>query len=870
LKKSYINGWEEKGYFKPSMDETKEPYCIMMPPPNVTGKLHMGHALDGTLQDVLIRYKRMQGFNTLWLPGTDHAAISTEMKIVEALNKEGIKKQDLGREKFLERAWEWTHLYGGTIVEQQKRLGCSADWSRSRFTMDESLSNAVIHVFKNLYDKDLIYKGKRMVNWCTGCNTGVSDAEVEYIEETSSLWHVNYKIVGTDKYITVATTRPETMLGDTAVAVHPEDERYKELVGKTCVLPILNKEIPIIADKFVEMEFGTGCVKITPAHDPNDYQVGITHNLEMIEIFDENFKMGELVPEYAGMELLEARKHIVKKLEELGNLEKAEVYTHNVGKCERCSSSIEPKISVQWFVKMEELAKPAIEAVKTEKIKFVPERFDKIYFNWLENIQDWCISRQLWWGHQIPAYYCDECNEINVEITKPEKCSKCGSTNLTQDLDVLDTWFSSALWPFSTLGWPEETEDFKTFYPTNVLVTGYDIIFFWVVRMVFSALEQTGEIPFDTVLMHGIVRDNKGRKMAKSLGNGVDPLEVIDKYGTDSLRFSLVSGTSAGNDMRFIPEKVELAGHFANKIWNAAKFVLMNLEDFSEEFLKSNNQELTTKFQIEDRWILSKLNSLTKEVISNMEKFDLGMVLDKIYSFIWNEFCDWYIEIVKTRLYNKECESREVAGYVLNKVLGDSLKLLHPFMPFVTEEIYTKLYHNDKSIMISEFPKYDEKLDFKQEENWIEQIKEAITGIRNVRANMNVHPSKKAKLIFVTTKYKEFIEESQEFIKKLGFADEIEVVEEKANIPANSVNIVTSELEIFIPFEDLVDIKEEIERLEKEKEKIMVEKAKTDGMLSNPGFIEKAPTAKVEEQQAKLEKFNEMLDNINERIKSLK
>lgn len=855
--------WEEKGYFKPSGDKTKESYCIMMPPPNVTGKLHMGHALDGTLQDILIRYKRMQGFNTLWLPGTDHSAISTEVKIIEKLKEEGIDKHDLGREKFIERAWDWTKEYGGTIVKQQKKLGCSADWSRARFTMDEGLSKAVLVVFKKLYDKGYIYKGKRMINWCPCCNTSISDAEVEYEEEPTHLWHIKYKVVGEDRYLTVATTRPETMLGDTAVAVHPDDERYKDLIGKKCILPIMNKKIPIIADEFVEMDFGTGCVKITPAHDPNDYQAALSHNLEIIQVFDENFKMGDLCEEYKGMDLLEAREAIVNKLKELGNLVKIEDYVHNVGKHDRCKSTIEPKISDQWFVSMKEMAKPAIEAVKNGDTRFIPQKFEKTYFNWLNNIQDWCISRQIWWGHQIPAYYCDECGHINVDITKPEKCEKCGSTKLTQDPDTLDTWFSSALWPFSTLGWPEETEDFKTFFPTNTLVTGYDIIFFWVVRMMFSSLEQTGKVPFKDVLMHGIVRDSQGRKMSKSLGNGIDPLEIIDKYSADALRFSLISGTTAGNDMRFMPEKLEAASNFANKVWNAAKFVLMNLEDYD-----NNNEKI--ELCIEDKWILSKLNTLIAEVKVNMDNYDLGVALDKIYTFIWNEFCDWYIEIAKTRLYNKENTTRKTAQYVLNKVLEDSLKLLHPFMPFVTEKIYKELYNNDESIMISTYPEYSKDLEFKDEEQAIEELKEVITGIRNARAKMNVHPSKKSKLIFVTKKYAYIIKESEEFLKKLGFGEEIEIRENKENIPQNAVSIVSSNLELFIPFEDLVDIKEEIERLEKEKAKVLVEKEKTDKMLSNPGFVAKAPAAKVEEEKEKQAKFNEMIKTIEERIQGLK
>ena len=671
----------------------------------------------------------------------------------------------------------------------------------------------------------------------------------------------------------MATTRPETMLGDTAVAVHPDDERYKDLVGKTCILPIMNKEIPIIADEFVETEFGTGCVKITPAHDMNDYQAGLKHNLEIIEVFDKNFKMGNLHPDYAGMDLYEARKKIVEELEKQGALVKVEDYTHNVAKHDRCKTTVEPKISDQWFVAMKELAKPAIEAVKNGDTRFIPEKFEKTYFNWLENIQDWCISRQIWWGHQIPAYYCDKCGEITVDVTKPEKCSKCGHDKLTQDPDTLDTWFSSALWPFSTLGWPNETEDYKTFFPTNTLVTGYDIIFFWVVRMMFSSLEQTGKVPFKDVFIHGIIRDSQGRKMSKSLGNGIDPLEIIDKYGADALRFSLISGTTAGNDMRFMPEKLEAAGNFANKIWNAAKFVLMNLEDYDQNQIMIGENEIPENAQVEDLWILSKLNTLAKEVAQNIDNYDLGVALDKIQGFIWNEFCDWYIEIVKTRLYNKEeaaAQSRKAAQYILNKVLCDSLKLLHPFMPFVTEKIYSKLYNNDESIMISEYPRFNEKFSFKAEEEKMEQIKEAITGIRNVRTKMNVHPSKKSKLIFITKKYEEVIKASEDFIKKLGFGEEIIVQENKENIPQNAVNVVTSEMEIFIPFTDLVNIEEETLRLEKEKEKILAQKEITDKMLGNPGFVAKAPAAKVEEEKQKQAKFNEMIKAIDERIENLK
>ena len=854
--------WEEKGYFKPNNDKTKEAYCIMMPPPNVTGKLHMGHALDGTMQDILIRYKRMQGFNTLWLPGTDHSAISTEVKIVEKLKKEGKDKHDIGREKFLEEAWEWTKEYGGTIVRQQKRLGCSADWEHSRFTLDEGLSKAVLTVFKNLYDKGLIYKGKRMINWCPCCKTSISDAEVEYEEEQTNLWHIRYKISGEDKYIVVATTRPETMLGDTAVAVNPEDDRYKDLVGKKCILPIMNKEIPIIADESVEVDFGTGCVKITPAHDVNDYQVGLRHNLEIIEVFNEENKMNNLVPEYEGLDIMEARKLIIQSLEKTGDLIKTEKLTHNVGKHDRCKTIIEPRISEQWFVAMKELAKPAIDAVKSGKTRFVPQKFEKTYFNWLENIQDWCISRQIWWGHQIPVYYCKKCGHKNVSIEKPEHCEKCGETNLVQDSDTLDTWFSSALWPFSTLGWPEKTDDFKTFYPTNTLVTGYDIIFFWIVRMMFSAIEQTGEVPFKDVLIHGIVRDSQGRKMSKSLGNGIDPIEIIDKYSADALRFALISGNSIGNDMRFSPEKLEAAKNFANKIWNASKFVLMNIEDY-------DGSVQIEGLMPEDKWILTKLNKLIQEVSLNIDEYNLGIALDSIYEFVWNEFCDWYIEIVKPRLYDKTNSSRKVAQYVLNKVLGDSLKLLHPFMPFVTEKIYRNLYNSDESIMISKFPKYDEKQVYTLEENYIEEVKKVITEIRNVRAKMNVHPAKKTKLIVVTNLYENEVQASIEFLKKLGFADTIIIQKEKVDIPQNVISVLSSNLEIFIPFEELIDIKEEMERMQKEKEKLLLEMEKIDGMLNNEGFINKAPAQKVQEIRNRKQELTEKLNNIEERVKQI-
>lgn len=854
--------WEEKEYFKPSEDKTKKPYTIVIPPPNITGKLHMGHALDETLQDILIRYKRMEGYNCLWLPGTDHAAIATEVKIVEKLKQQGIEKKDLTREQFLEKAWEWKKEYGGTILNQLKKLGCSCDWSRERFTMDEGLSNAVKYVFIKLYEKGLIYKGKRMINWCPSCNTSISDAEVEFEEEPTHLWHIRYKVKDEDKYLIVATTRPETMLGDTGVAVHPEDERYKDLVGKKVILPIMNKEIPIVADDFVEKEFGTGAVKLTPAHDPNDYAASQRHNLEIIEVFDENWKMGNLVPEYKGLDIYEARKRIVEKLQEIGALVKIEDYTHNVGKCYRCHHTIEPKISEQWFVKMKPLAEPAIKAVKDGKTRFIPERFDKIYYNWMDNIQDWCISRQLWWGHRIPAYYCTKCNNIMVTESIPHKCEKCGNTEFTQDEDTLDTWFSSALWPFSTLGWPEQTEDLKYFYPTSTLVTGYDIIFFWVARMIFSAIEHTGEVPFKDVFIHGIVRDSLGRKMSKSLGNGIDPLEIIEKYGTDALRFSLVLGISPGNDIRYMPEKLESAANFANKLWNASKFVLGNLEEIDYDTMPQ-------KLCYEDKWILSKLNKLIKETTINLNNYDLGVWTQKVYDFIWGEFCDWYIEMVKPRLYDKENKTREAAQYTLNKVLGDSLKLLHPIMPFITEEIYTKLYNNDESIMISSWPKYSEEFNFAKEEKQIEKIKQIIIGIRNIRTNMNVHPAKKSTLIFVTENDEEMIIDSQEFIKKLGFADKIIVQGNKNNIPQNAMSVLSEELEVYLPFDELVDLEEEKKRLQGEKQKLEAEVERASKMLSNPGFVNKAPENKIKEEKEKLEKYKQMLENVEERLSKL-
>ncbi len=858
------NEWEENGYFKPTDNKNKENYCIMMPPPNVTGKLHMGHALDGTIQDILIRFKRMQGYNTLWLPGSDHASISTEMKVVQKLRNEGKTKYELGREKFLEEAWDWTHLYGGTIQKQQRKLGCSCDWDRRRFTLDEGLSEAVLEQFINLYNKGYIYKGKRMVNWCTNCNTTISDVEVEYHEEETCLWHIRYKIKDEDRYVIVATTRPETMLGDVAVAVNPEDERYKDIVGKTCILPIMNKEIPIIQDRFVEKEFGTGCVKITPAHDMNDYQAGLRHNLEVIEVFDENFKMGNLVEKYQGMDLLEARKEIVKDLKEVGALVKEEKYIHNVGKCERCKNTIEPKISDQWFVNMQELAKPAIEAVKNGDINFVPKKYEKSYFNWMENIQDWCISRQLWWGHRIPAYYCEECGHINVDKKAPAVCEKCGSAKLHQDEDTLDTWFSSALWPFSTLGWPDENaEDLKKFYPTNVLVTGYDIITFWVSRMIVAALECTDEKPFKDVLIHGMVRDSQGRKMSKTLGNGIDPIEIIDKYGADSLRFSVISGTTMGNDIKYMPEKLEQASNFANKIWNAAKFITMNMveKDEIEQFEKDSNKD--EKLRLEDKWIINKLDKVIKEVTNNLENYDLGVALDKIYSFIWNEFCDWYIEIVKTRLYSENKEEKLIACYVLNYVFVNAMKLLHPFMPFVTTKIFNSLVNlENKELMISKWPEIKEKFDFDEEEILLEKLKNIIVEIRNIRATKNIHPSKKAELIFVTKNHKEEILKSEEFLLKLGFGEKLIVKDSKEEISKNAINIILDDIELYMPLEGLIDLEEENKRREEEKKRLEAEVLRCEKMLSNPGFMNKAPKAKIDEEKEKLARYKEMLEKI--------
>ena len=864
--------WEEKGYFKPSMDKTKQSYCIMMPPPNVTGKLHMGHALDDTIQDVLIRFKRMQGYNTLWLPGSDHAAIATEVKVVEKMQKEeGLTKKDITREEFLERAWKWTKEYGGTIQEQQKRLGCSCDWERNRFTLDEGLSEAVLEQFIELYNKGLIYKGKKMINWCPSCHTTISDAEVEYEDEASHLWHIRYQVKGTDKYIIVATTRPETMLGDTAVAVHPDDERYKELVGKTCILPIMNKEIPIIADEFVEKEFGTGCVKITPAHDPNDYQAGLRHNLEIVEVFDDSSIMLDLVPEYKGMKSIEARKLIVEKLKEIGALVKIEDYTHNVGKCYRCHSTIEPRISEQWFIKMKDLAKRAADSVRNDEVKFFPKRYEKMYFNWLDNIQDWCISRQLWWGHRIPVYYCEKCGHMHVAKKMPEKCEKCGNDKLHQDEDSLDTWFSSALWPFSTLGWPNtETEDYKTFYPTNTLVTGYDIITFWISRMMTQGLELTNKPPFKDVVVHGIVRDSQGRKMSKSLGNGIDPIEIIEKYGADSLRFSVLSGTTMGNDIRYMPEKLEQASNFSNKMWNAAKFIIMNTPK-KEKLIKFREQNYNEKensykegsLKLIDKWILNKTNKLIEEITTNIENYDLGIAIDKIYSFIWNEFCDWYIEFAKINLYNGTDEDKIRTAYVLNEVFSTCLKLLHPFMPFVTSEIYSNLVnYENKDLMVSNWPKAKDKFEYDAQEEVVEKIKEIIVEIRNIRNTKNIHPSKKAELILVTNKYEKELKELDKVLLKLGFSNKATIQKDKTGIPEDSIHIVTDGIELYMPLKGLIDLEEEKKRIEEERKRLEAEVARCEKMLSNPGFMSKAPQAKIDEEKEKLAKYKEMLKNI--------
>ena len=857
--------WLDNKYFHAEVNRDKKPFTIVMPPPNITGQLHMGHALDNTLQDILIRFKRMQGYEALWVPGTDHASIATEAKIVEAMRKEGVTKEELGRDAFLKRAWDWKAEYGGRIVSQLKKIGSSADWDRERFTMDEGCSKAVKEVFVNLYNKGQIYKGERIINWCPKCLTSISDAEVEYEDQAGHFWHLRYPLSDGSGYIQMATTRPETMLGDTAVAVNPDDERYKDMVGKTVILPIVHREIPIIADEYVEMEFGTGVVKITPAHDPNDFEVGLRHNLPVINVMTEDAKIVDDYPKYAGMDRYEAREAIVKDLEAEGALVKIEDYSHNVGTCYRCHTTVEPRVSKQWFVKMKELAEPAIEAVKKGDTRFVPEHFDKTYFHWLEGIKDWCISRQLWWGHRIPAFYCDECGEMVVTKEDSAVCPKCGKP-MRQDPDTLDTWFSSALWPFSTLGWPEKTPELEYFYPTDVLVTGYDIIFFWVVRMMFSGLEHMGEVPFKNVLIHGLVRDSQGRKMSKSLGNGIDPLEVIDKYGADALRLTLVTGNAPGNDMRFYWERVEASRNFANKVWNASRFIMMNLDKAEAKAVSLD--ELTPA----DKWILSKLNTLAKDVTENMENFDLGVAVGKIYDFIWEEFCDWYIEMVKPRLYNDEDTTKAAALYTLKTVLIESLKLLHPYMPFITEEIFCNLQDEEESIMISNWPVYKEEFSFPVEENAIETIKEAVRGIRNTRTSMNVAPSRKAKVYVVSAEesLRSIFENGRVFFAALGYASEVIVQDNKNGIDSDAVSVVIPNGTIYMPFAELVDIAKEIERLENEEKRLNGELARVNGMLSNERFVSKAPAAKLQEEKDKLEKYTQMMEQVKERLSHLR
>ena len=859
--------WLDKKYFHAEVDRSKKPFTIVMPPPNVTGQLHMGHALDNTMQDILIRYKRMQGYNALWQPGTDHAAIATEVKVIQKLKEQGIDKNDIGREEFLKHAWEWKEEYGGRIVNQLKKLGSSADWDRERFTMDEGCSKAVEEVFVKLYNKGYIYKGSRIINWCPVCKTSISDAEVEHVDQDGFFWHINYPIVGEEgRFVEIATTRPETLLGDTAVAVNPEDERYQDLIGKMLKLPLTDREIPVIADSYVDKEFGTGCVKITPAHDPNDFEVGKRHNLPEINIMNDDATINELGGKYAGMDRYEARKAMVADLDALGLLVKVVPHTHSVGTHDRCKTTVEPMIKPQWFVKMQEMAKPAIEALKKNELNFVPDRFDKIYLHWLENIRDWCISRQLWWGHRIPAYYCDECGEVVVAKEMPKVCPKCGCTHFKQDEDTLDTWFSSALWPFSTLGWPDKTEDFDYFYPTDVLVTGYDIIFFWVIRMVFSAIEQTGKVPFHHVLIHGLVRDSQGRKMSKSLGNGIDPLEIIDQYGADALRLTLITGNAPGNDMRFYMERVEASRNFANKVWNASRFIMMNLEK-AEVPGEMPKDQLTAA----DKWILSKVNTLAKEVTENMDKYELGIAVQKVYDFIWEEFCDWYIQMVKPRLYNDGDTTKSAALWTLKTVLVNALKLLHPYMPFITEEIFCTLQSEEESIMISRWPEFTEEWHFAEDEAAVEMIKEAVRGIRNVRTGMNVPPSKKAKVFVVSESenVRNTFENGKVFFATLGSASEVTVQADRSGIDEDAVSAVLPEAVIYMPFAELVDIDKEIERLQKEEQRLTKELARVNGMLSNERFMSKAPESKVAEERAKLEKYSQMMDQVKERLTHL-
>ena len=859
--------WLTKKYFHAEPNPDKKPFTIVMPPPNITGQLHMGHALDNTMQDILIRYKRMQGYEALWQPGTDHAAIATEVKVIESLKKQGIEKADLGRDGFLEKCWEWRKEYGSRIIKQLHKLGSSADWDRERFTMDEGCSKAVQTVFIKLYEKGYIYKGSRIINWCPVCKTSISDAEVVHEDQDGFFWHINYPIVGEEgHFVEIATTRPETLLGDTAVAVNPDDDRYKDLVGKMLKLPLTDREIPVIADEYVDKEFGTGCVKITPAHDPNDFEVGKRHNLPEINIMNDDATIKLPGSKYDGMDRYEARKAMVEDLKALGLLVKVVPHTHAVGTHDRCKATVEPMIKPQWFVKMDEMAKPAIEALKNGELKFVPESFGKTYLHWLEGIRDWCISRQLWWGHRIPAYYCEDCGEIVVSGAQPEKCPKCGCTHLKQDEDTLDTWFSSALWPFSTLGWPDQTKDLEYFYPTDVLVTGYDIIFFWVIRMVFSGIEQTGKTPFHTVLIHGLVRDSQGRKMSKSLGNGIDPLEVIDKYGADALRMTLITGNAPGNDMRFYWERVENSRNFANKIWNASRFIMMNIE-------KAPEKEVTlADLTMADKWIISKANDLAKEVTENLDRYELGIALQKVYDFVWEEFCDWYIEMVKPRLWNDEDTTKAAAIWTLKTVLIQSLKLLHPYIPFITEEIFCNLQDEEESIMVSQWPVFKEEWSFEKEEHAVETMKEAVRAIRNVRTSMNVPPSKKAK-VYVVSENEELLqifEHSKVFFATLGYASEVFLQKDKTGIAEDAVSAVIPQAAIYMPFAELVDIAKEIERLEKEEERLTKELARVNGMLANEKFVSKAPAAKIEEEKAKQAKYSQMMEQVKERLAQLR
>ena len=860
--------WLDGGFFHAEPDSKKEPYCIVIPPPNITGQLHMGHALDETLQDILIRWKRMSGYAAEWIPGTDHASIATEAKIVEAMRKEGLTKDDIGRDGFLERAWDWKKKYGGRIVEQLKKLGSSCDWDRERFTMDEGCSKAVKEVFINYYNKGLIYRGERIINWCPHCRTSISNAEVEYEDQAGHFWHLKYPLTDGSGYVELATTRPETLLGDTAVAVNPKDERYKDIVGKTLTLPLVGREIPVVADSYVDMEFGTGVVKITPAHDPNDFEVGRRHNLEEINIMNDDATINELGGKYAGMDRYEARKAMVADLEELGLLVKVVPHNHSVGTHDRCGTTVEPMIKPQWFVKMDEMAKAAIKALDDGDLKFVPSRFDKTYLHWLENIRDWCISRQLWWGHRIPAYYCDECGEVVVAREMPEKCPKCGCTHLHQDEDTLDTWFSSALWPFSTLGWPEKTPELEYFYPTDVLVTGYDIIFFWVIRMVFSALEQTDQVPFHHVLIHGLVRDSQGRKMSKSLGNGIDPLEVIDKYGADALRLTLMTGNAPGNDMRFYWEKVESSRNFANKIWNASRFIMMNLEGKTV-----TEPENLNDLCAEDKWILSHLNTVIREATENMEKYELGIAVQKVYDFLWDELCDWYIEMAKVRLWKAEEDPKAAndALWTLRTALTEGLKLLHPYMPFITEEIYCTLLPEEESIMISDWPVYKEERNFPDAEKAIEGFKEVVRGIRNTRTEMNVPNNRKTSLHIVAkdADTAAMYENSKKSFVNLAFAKEILVQTDKNGISEDAVSVVVSNAVVYMPLEDLIDKDKEIERLTKETERLAKEIARCEGMLNNPNFVNKAPAAKVDAEKDKLAKYKEMMDKVKGQLEQL-